>query len=135
MINKSLISPRAIHVHELVLGNALALKIDWLETESTTLLNIYAPINRRDQAAFWTTLESVCRLKRFPRPDFMLGNLNITENPIDQAPTCTDDRSATDALQDIRLAWDLRDVWRSMHPDMKEYTYWEIGRASCRERV
>ena len=124
VINKSLISPRAIHVHELVPGNALALKIDWLETESTTLLNIYAPVNRRDQAAFWTTVDSARRLKRFPRPDFMLGDLNVTEDPIDRAPARADDRSATDALRDIRLAWDLRDVWRTMHPDMKEYTYW-----------
>ena len=110
VINKALISPRAIHVHKLVPGNALALKIDWLETESTTLLNIYAPVNKRDQAAFWTTVESGRCLKRFPRPNFMLGDLNVTEDPIDRATTHADDHSATDVLRDIRLTWDLRDV-------------------------
>lgn len=44
MINKSLIAPRTITTHDLVVGRALMIKVEWLDTESTTLINIYAPI-------------------------------------------------------------------------------------------
>ena len=86
VINKSLIAPSEIHAHELYPGRALALKIKWLENESTTLLNIYAPVNKALQPPFWTDIETNRLTRRLPRPDFMLGDLNVTEDPIDRTP-------------------------------------------------
>ena len=124
IINKSLISPRDVQTCEIIPGRALALKIDWLESESTTLLNIYAPVNRGDQSPFWKTVETNRRTNGFPIPDFMLGDLNVTEEPLDRAPARADDRSAMDALREIRLTWNVRDIWRQINPDTRDYTYW-----------
>ena len=123
VINKSLIAPSEIHAHELYPGRALALKIKWLENESTTLLNIYAPVNKALQPPFWTDVETNRLTRRLPRPDFMLGDLNVTEDPIDRAPARQDDLGATDALRDIRLKWNIQDTWRLSYPDDRKFTY------------
>ena len=60
---------------------------------------------------------------RFPRPDFMLGDLNVTEDIIDQSPAHADDRIATDALRETRLNWNVNDAWRASYPEDRKYTY------------
>ncbi len=52
VINKVLINPKKIKTYELVPGRALLLKIKWLEDCETTILNIYAPVNRAAQPQF-----------------------------------------------------------------------------------
>ena len=123
VVNKTLIAPSAIHAHTLSAGRALALKINWLEAESTTFLNVYAPVNKNTHPVFWATIERERLAKRLPRPDFLLGDLNVTEDPIDRAPAKADDQGATDALRDTRLAWNVQDAWRLMYPEEREYTY------------
>ena len=123
VINKALIAPSAIHAYALSAGRALALKINWLDAESTTFLNIYAPVNKSTHPVFWKEIEKERLKQRLPRPDFMLGDLNVTEDPIDRAPARADDQSATDTLRDTRLSWNIQDAWRLTHPDEREYTY------------
>ena len=123
VINKSLIAPNNIKSVELYPGRALALRINWLEHESTTLINIYAPVNNSLQPQFWTDVETNRRAQSLPRPDFLLGDMNVTEDPIDRAPARDDDRAATDALRNIRLNWEVTDAWRLSYPDDKYYTY------------
>ena len=41
IINKTLIAPREIIVHEILPEYALLIKVKWLESEETKLLNIY----------------------------------------------------------------------------------------------
>ena len=50
VINKSLINPSKIVTHELKPGRALAIEIDWMETETTRIINIYAPNNKIGRA-------------------------------------------------------------------------------------
>jgi ribonuclease HI/exonuclease III len=123
VINKTLIAPRNISTYELCAGRALALKIEWLETETTTLLNVYAPNDRSAHSDFWEKVETQRRSRRLPRPDFMLGDLNVTEDPIDRSPPRLDDPSAIDALRETRNAWDIQDAWRLTHPNERAYTY------------
>lgn len=123
VINKTLIAPSAIKTHVLHPGRALALKINWLETEATNFLNIYAPVNRSAHRTFWSEIEKTRLDCDLPRPDFLLGDFNVTEDPIDRAPAKTDDQPATDKLRDVRLNWDVQDAWRAAHPDEKVFTY------------
>ena len=123
VINRSLIAPSAIKVHTLHAGRALNLKIKWLESESTSLMNIYAPVNKRTHPDFWDGIEKKRLEYGLPRPDFLLGDFNVTEDAIDRAPAKLDDKAATDKLRDTRLAWDVRDAWRSEHPSEKAFTY------------
>ena len=123
VINKTLIAPRKIEVVELKAGRALAIQIEWLENEKTTLLNIYAPNGRPAHQQFWTEINAERRTKRLPRPDFLLGDFNVTEDPIDRAPPRLDETAAIDALRDIRQSWDIQDAWRLAYPTDRKYTY------------
>ena len=124
VINKSLIAPSKIVTHKLIPGRALvAIEIEWLETETTRLVNIYAPNNRTTHPLFWNEIDATRRDKRIPKPDFVLGDFNVTEELIDQAPTQLDDQNAIEALRDLRHAWEIHDTWRLAYPNEKTYTY------------
>jgi exonuclease III len=131
VINKALINPTKITAHELVQGRALLLKIKWLESCEMSILNIYAPVNRAAQLQFWQTIENERCRKSLLRPNFVLGDFNITEEAIDRAPPRLDDQTASEALRNIRLKWEIQDAWRHSHPNVREYTY----RTNSRERT
>ena len=123
VINKTLIAPKKLEVFELKAGRALAIQVEWLENEKTTLLNIYAPNGRPAHQQFWTEIDDERRSKRLPRPDFLLGDFNVTEDPIDRAPPRLDETIAIEALRDIRQSWDIQDAWRLAFPTDRKYTY------------
>jgi len=52
VINKTVLNPRELKTKELHPGWALLLKIKWLETCESTLLNVYVPTNRAAQKPF-----------------------------------------------------------------------------------
>ena len=72
IINKALITPRKITTHELIPRRAMMLKIKWLETSETHLINIYAPNNREAQQDFWNDVDTQQIRKHLPHPDFVL---------------------------------------------------------------
>ncbi|KAH9962195.1 hypothetical protein BC827DRAFT_1155036 [Russula dissimulans] len=109
MINKALINPKQIKTVNLVPGRAQILRIKWLETCKTTLLNIYAPNNATEHQTFWDTIERERTSANLPKPNFMLGDFNIMEDLINRAPTRKDNRQATEALRNIHQKWDLQD--------------------------
>jgi ribonuclease HI len=123
VLNKSLIAPSSIEAFELFPGRALAIKVKWLESETTTLLNIYAPVTRSEHKNFWNKIETERLSRRLAQPNFMLGDMNVTEDPIDRSPARADDQSATDPLRDIRQKWNVQDAWRLAYPDDKKFTY------------
>ena len=53
----------------------------------------------------------------------MIGDFNIIEDPIDQALHHPDNLVATTALRNLRIAWNLQDAWRHLHPSTLAYTY------------
>jgi exonuclease III/polyhydroxyalkanoate synthesis regulator phasin len=123
IINKSLIKPRKVTAHEITPGRALYLNIDWLEMESTSMLNIYAPNVRSDHPAFWDNVDAGQRAKRVAKPIFVLGDFNVTEDPIDRSPARQDDIQAINALRDTWFAWEIQDTWRLAYPKERQYTY------------
>lgn len=123
VINKALITPNKIVTHELSPGRALAIEICWLESETTRLVNIYAPNDRATHLQFWNEIDAKRRSKRMPKPDFVLGDFNVTEEQIDRSPACLDDPNAIEALRDLRHTWEIHDAWRLAYPTKKIYTY------------
>ena len=118
VINKALIAPRKVTTHELHAGRALWIKVDWLDEESTVILNVYAPNERTQHADFWEKIETKRRNRRLPVPHFLLGDFNVTEDPLDRMPPRLDDQNAIEALRDVRLAWAVADLLEvcSGHP-------------------
>ena len=122
-INKDLLVSQTLEIYELAKGRALALKTNWNNQEETLLLNVYAPNRRMDHRPFWDALESERQRLHLRKPDFILGDFNVTEDAMDRSPPKSDSERATDALRDLRLALDIQDQWRHLHPKTREFTY------------
>jgi exonuclease III len=83
------------------------LKIKWLESCETSLLNVYMPTTRTEQQPFWDSVDTTRRERRLAHPQIVLGDFNITEDKIDQVPAWLDNKAATEALRKIRLNWEI----------------------------
>jgi hypothetical protein len=53
----------------------------------------------------------------------MLGDFNVTEDPIDRMPAKVDSNRAIAALREIRHAWRVEDAWRKIYPTERSFTY------------
>lgn len=122
-LNKDLISAQNLEITELVKGRAIALKTTWNNQEETVLINIYAPNRRTDHVPFWESLEAARQRHHLRKPDFVLGDFNVTEDAIDRSPPRGDNERASNALRELRLSLNIQDHWRHLHPKEREFTY------------
>ncbi|KAI0282258.1 Endonuclease/exonuclease/phosphatase [Russula aff. rugulosa BPL654] len=122
LINKALIAPTNVKTYVLKQGQAIMMRIKWSETE-IIILNIYAPNNVREQPAFWAELDLERRAKRLPKPDFLLGDFNITEDPIDRSPPKMNNQAAIEALRETRHDWGIQDQWRHDNPNGRQFIF------------
>ena len=53
----------------------------------------------------------------------MLGDFNVTEEPIDRAPAHLDDNNAIASLRNLRNCLGLEDAWRHAFPQDRRFTY------------
>jgi hypothetical protein len=58
----------------------MMMRIKWSETEELKIMNIYAPHGRGHHPAFWAELELERRRKHLPKPDFVLGDFNVSHD-------------------------------------------------------
>ena len=123
VLNKDLIDTNKTETHELIKGRAIAMKLTWKNGEETFLINVYAPNRRSDHRDFWETIENERLKKRLRKPDFVLGDFNLTEEPIDRFPAKHDHQGAIAALREFRLSAGVQDQWRHTYPRAREYTY------------
>ena len=110
IINKKLIRPEEIKPHELIPGRALMINIKWLGSCITSILNIYAPNERTAHPQFWVKTQTKRRSCHLPKPEFALGDFNVTEDTIDRKPPRLDDASASNALREIRHDWEIHNT-------------------------
>ncbi|KAH9180212.1 Endonuclease/exonuclease/phosphatase, partial [Lactarius sanguifluus] len=108
---------------ELVEGRALAIKFKWHGNDEIVLINTYAPNNKNEHQAFWEKIDEKRRSKGLRRPDFMLGDFNLTEDPIDRLPAHHDNTAAIAALRNLRQCLDLQDTWRHAFPHERCFTF------------
>ena len=123
VLNKEQIKTDQVKTFELIKGKAIAIKLTWTNNEEVTLINVYAPNRRSDHESFW---EETCReweAQAQGHPDFVMGDFNVTEDPIDRSPAKHDSSTASRALRDFRLNMGIQDHWRHMYPKAREYTY------------
>ncbi|KAH9069528.1 Endonuclease/exonuclease/phosphatase [Lactarius deliciosus] len=123
IINKTLIKTRKCTVSELIEGRAITLKIEWLESETTTLINVYAPNNKTEHPTFWEQVDTARQAYGLGHPSFLLGDFNLVKDPIDRSPAHPDDANAVEVLRDLRHQNGLEDIWRRYHPTDRCFTY------------
>jgi len=56
IINRQLLEPDEIETYELIPSKAMILKIKWMKTCTTSILNIYAPNKRSAHPHFWAKM-------------------------------------------------------------------------------
>ena len=123
VINKSLITPKKITMHELIPGRALHLKVEWLDNEKTSHINVYTPNERAAHKEFWNEVNTTRQTNHLPAPNFLLGDFNVTEDLIDRMPARLNDVNTIEALRDTCLDWSISNTWWMTFPDNLEYTY------------
>jgi exonuclease III len=123
VINRTLVAPQELETVELIPGRALAIKFKWHKDKEIVIINVYAPNNRNEHQDFWEQLDSKRRAKGLRRPDFLLGDFNMTEDPIDRAPAHLDDANTIAALRNLRQCLKLKDTWCHAFPHDRCFTF------------
>ena len=123
ILNKDLIDTQHTKSYKLIKGRAIAIKIRWKNEEETIIINVYAPNKKSEHQNFWEEIDEERIKKNIRKPDFVLGDFNLTEEPIDRTPARYDNARATEALRDFRLKTGIQDQWRDTYPKAREFTY------------
>ncbi|KAG1737363.1 Endonuclease/exonuclease/phosphatase, partial [Suillus occidentalis] len=132
VINRELTNTENIKTLEIIPGRALALKIKWHNNETLTILNIYAPNNITQHPDFWKKINTRWQENNLPHPDFMLGDFNLTEDPLDRAPAKLDNENAISALRELRQNLNVQDTWREKHPTERLFTFYSNNNSHSR---
>ena len=103
IINKALIHPKEYSVSELEPGRAIMIRLKWMDSCVTSIVNIYTPHTRNDQPSYWARVKTNRHTHCLPLPDFVLGDFNVTEDSIDRVPAHQDEDKAIEALRELCL--------------------------------
>ena len=136
VINKEILDAKDITFHELIPGRAIYMSLKWQRDTAIKLINIYAPNDLQSQPQFWTELETRWSDLRLPHPDFMMGDFNVTEDPLDRTPARPDSENAITALRTCRYTLGVRDSWRQTSPSERAFTFTTTSHTmSRRDRI
>ncbi|KAH6904207.1 Endonuclease/exonuclease/phosphatase, partial [Coprinopsis sp. MPI-PUGE-AT-0042] len=126
VIDYNLMKSGPVVTRKIIPGRAITTTIPWKNgREKMTFLAVYAPNERDKNAQFWSKLSGHFDQdeETAPRPDFMLGDFNVTEDDIDRLPPRPDNEEAVEALQTLRQKLGLIDGWRMENPDRVMYSW------------
>lgn len=128
VLNKNITNTEGIQTHEIIPGHAMLMESVWHGTEKLTLLALYAPCSdSTSNAGFWKKIKDFFENNpRITKPDIVLGDLNMVEEPLDRNPIREDPSTVTDAFDDLKTQLQLVDGWRDTYPLRQEYTYSQI---------
>ena len=127
VLNKELIKTDKVKIFELMKGRVIAIRLTWYNNEEVTLINVYAPNRRGEHEDFWKEAYRKWEAQDQGKPDFILGDFNVTEETIDRSPAKQDNAPAARAMRDFRLNMGVCDHWRNTYPKAREYTYRAIN--------
>ncbi|KAK0468720.1 Endonuclease/exonuclease/phosphatase [Armillaria novae-zelandiae] len=127
VVNKQLTNWHSIQTKTIVPGRALLIKTRWHGDKDIIILGVYAPnvssSDSRESAEFFTTLHDFFVEHPEWRPDYMGGDMNFIEDPIDRLPVCADNEEVCSTFDKLKELLRLRDGWHSTFPDKLDFTY------------
>ncbi|KAJ4466438.1 hypothetical protein C8J55DRAFT_439915, partial [Lentinula edodes] len=125
VLNRNLTNVEGIQTHEIVPGHAMLLEYCWHNTERLSILAIYAPnTDTRSNTNFWLKMRDFfIQHPRIRKPDFMVGDCNMVEEPLDRLPARNDHTAMVDALDELKSTIQIEDGWRNTYPSTLKYTY------------
>ncbi|KAG0707130.1 Endonuclease/exonuclease/phosphatase [Suillus ampliporus] len=113
ILNKEITNTASARLHIITPGQAIILSINWHDNKTINILNVN----------FWNTVQSELHRRGLESIDFLMGDFNLTEDPIDRAPARLDNESTIDALRDLRSSLNLQDTWRIENPHQRLFTF------------
>ncbi|KAF9021362.1 hypothetical protein BDZ89DRAFT_957524, partial [Hymenopellis radicata] len=134
VLNKNYVKTDNVKTWNIIPGQALLVQTEWHGDKTVTVLGVYAA-NESNKAnkRTWDKIRAFFRKNpSAPRPDFMAGNFNMVEEPIDRLPPRDEALKVTNAFDKLKLELQLYDGWRETYPDRINYTY---GHKKRKERL
>ncbi|KAG2075455.1 hypothetical protein BDR04DRAFT_1126300 [Suillus decipiens] len=123
ILNKEKINTSDTKMTTLIPGRAIALTIKWHSQRTIKILNMYTLNDPKEHPTFWNIIKEKWRQNNLGTMDFMMGDFNIMEDPLDRAPARHDNEQATKAPRDFRLDFDILDTWRHTFPTTRLFTF------------
>ena len=97
-----------------------------IHQNEVSILNIYAPNIKASIYAKETLLELKAHIKRHT---LIIGNFNIPLSPMDRSTRQKLNREIRE-LTDVMTQIDLTDIYRTFHPNTKEYAFFSAPHAA-----
>ncbi|KAI0731181.1 Endonuclease/exonuclease/phosphatase, partial [Earliella scabrosa] len=129
-INKRLLDPDMVKSKTLIQGRAMEIEFMWSSSRSMKLLNVYAPNEARENAAFWNEIKQQYTNRDNQTPTVMMGDFNMVEAPADRLPARRDADDQVDALGALKRHLDLVDGLRQRDPTTRIFTYMQTATGS-----
>ncbi|KAK7016021.1 DNase I-like protein [Favolaschia claudopus] len=124
VIHRDKIQMDGISTTEVVPGRAMILNVKQKDGSPLSILGVYAPNAPAENAAFWKKIWEWYEERRGMRgPDLMGGDTNIVESPLDRLPARADPSAPVDALDELKIRFNLIDGYRETNPTTRAYTY------------
>ena len=133
VINKRLIKTADVNTRTIVEGRVTMTELPWNGEDTLRIMNIYAPVKNDEKIEFWEQLILKMEEEGEPKPDLVMGDFNIVENPeIDRLTNrgTTDPAGTREILSTFTTSLNLADGWRRHNQRKRSYTY--IGRTQSR---
>ena len=81
VINKSIIDMKKIDCKQVIEGQAMLVEVPWNGDDTLHIINIYTPMDNAEKAKFWEELLRKVEELEDLRPDIVMGDFNLVENP------------------------------------------------------
>lgn len=129
ILNKRTTLWKEASTREIIPGRAIEVSVPWYNGTLFTCVSVYAPNDSKENEDFWGTLENNWRERRNrPKPNVIMGDMNIVEDALDRIPAHSDPIHATNALKELKAYLNLADGWRREHPTRTDFSFYMIGR-------
>ena len=96
-------------------GRAIVVSIDWHRGQRLSILAVYAPNDHAKNREFWVNIRNTLeRRADIPRPQVLMGDLNMVDSELDRFPAGLDNLLGADMSAEFRvlLTWlKLVDGW------------------------
>ncbi|KAF9030588.1 DNase I-like protein, partial [Hymenopellis radicata] len=125
VLNKNYVKTDNVKSWNIIPGQALLIQTEWHGDKSLTVLGVYAANEtKKANKRVWDKIRKFYEKNPdAPRPDFMAGDCNMVEKPIDRLPPRDDALKVTNAFDKLKIYLQLYDGWRETYPDQINYTY------------
>ena len=104
-------------------GRILILQFS-IDDQEFICANIYAPDNDNAQIIFFKQLRSL--LEQFPSDNIIVGgdfNCPLSKTDKEGGRDVSSRRNVASEIEQLMCIFDLDDVWRTLHPEEKQYTW------------